>query len=251
MFDKMKVPMLKAFYCCRVQEDLKDKTNITNKVFFTKACAGQIDRKTNGTLLIQLRFDVKPLPVCAKSPQLPQPESGIISVPPPTILSFQSIGITQNLDDYTIQWFCNITNVLHGIDIDLTDKYLTDARLNWDEMNLYIDMLSKKLVYRLYGFLKLRITLQRSDLMPGRHCVWDSFKSKVIFFASIMILSGHIIQTEDLRFRKDDENILNTLNHFLNVNILDKSDDIDGYYVVVDTKRSIVIRSGAAASGMA
>ena len=66
-----------------------------------------------------------------------------------------------------------------------------------------------------------------------------------------MILSGHIIQAEDLRFRKDDENILNTLNHFKNVNILDKSDDIDGCYVVVDTKRSIVTRSGAETSGIA
>ena len=66
-----------------------------------------------------------------------------------------------------------------------------------------------------------------------------------------MILSGHIIQAEDLRFRKDDKSFLNTLNHFKNMNVLDKSDDIDGYYVVVDTKRSIVIRSGAAASGMA
>ena len=66
-----------------------------------------------------------------------------------------------------------------------------------------------------------------------------------------MILSGHIIQAEDLRFRKDDENILNTLNHFKNMNILDKSDDIDVYYVVVDNKRYIVIRSGAAASDIA
>ena len=102
MFDKLKVPMLKVFYCCRLQKDLKDKINIPNKGNMTKVCAWEINMKTNVPLLIQLYFDVKSLPVCAKNPQLPQPESGIISVHPPTILSFQTTDITQNLDDCTI-----------------------------------------------------------------------------------------------------------------------------------------------------
>ena len=77
MFDK-KVPMLKAFYYCQVQEDLKDKINIPNKGNVTKVCAGEIDRKINGPLLINLCFNARSLPVCAENPQLPQSESDII-----------------------------------------------------------------------------------------------------------------------------------------------------------------------------
>ena len=78
IFDKLKVPILKAFYCCQLQEYLTDKINIPNKRNMTNVCGGETDRKTNGPLLIQLCFDVKSLSVCAKNPQLSQPESGII-----------------------------------------------------------------------------------------------------------------------------------------------------------------------------
>ena len=63
MFEKAKVQELAAFYRCRVQEDLKQKMIMPNKGNAAKVRAGEIDRKTNGSLLIKLWYDVKSIPV--------------------------------------------------------------------------------------------------------------------------------------------------------------------------------------------
>ena len=42
---------------------------------------------------------------------------------------------------------------------------------NQHEVEQIVELLEKKLKYRLYGFLKFRLPLQRSDLLSGRHWV--------------------------------------------------------------------------------
>ena len=65
-----------------------------------------------------------------------------------------------------------------------------------------------------------------------------------------MILSGHIVDQNRLIYRTEDECLLNFVNSFQPFNIEDGNSECDGNYVVVDTKRSSVIRSGAAEVGI-
>ena len=97
---------------------------------------------------------------------------------------------------------------------------------------------------------KLRLPMSRTDLQVRRHWVWNSFKAKVKKISAIMILSGHIINFERLQFRLEDDNLLNFVNSFTTLSNSDDSQDCDGNYVVVDTTRSLVIRSGAAEVGI-
>ena len=52
-------------------------------------------------------------------------------------------------------------------------------KLIGSSVSLYAELLEKKLKYRLYGFLKFRLPLESSDLLPGRYWVWESFKAKI------------------------------------------------------------------------
>ena len=61
-----------------------------------------------------------------------------------------------------------------------------------------------------------------------------------------MILSGHIVEYDKLKYSLEDDNLLNFVNSFATIHLSDDSHNYDGNYVVVDTKRSTVIRSGAA-----
>ena len=68
-----------------------------------------------------------------------------------------------------------------------------------------------------------------------------------------MILSYHLADLDDLLTRDDNENLFNKINFFKDVQSMIQNSlksDFDGSYLCFDSKRQIVIRSGAAQSGM-
>ena len=65
-----------------------------------------------------------------------------------------------------------------------------------------------------------------------------------------MILNGHIVNQNKLIYRTEDESLFNCVTSFKTFDIHDANSECDGNYVVVDTERSSVIRSGAAEVGI-
>ena len=65
-----------------------------------------------------------------------------------------------------------------------------------------------------------------------------------------MIVSGRVIPYHQLQFRKEDEYLLRHISDFTICDINNKKEDRDGNYVVIDTTRNTIIRSGAAENGM-
>ena len=63
-----------------------------------------------------------------------------------------------------------------------------------------------------------------------------------------MILSGHIVDKTDLKYRSDDECILTARHRFLSVQSMEE--DYDGNYLSYDIKRNLHFRSGTAEVGM-
>lgn len=64
------------------------------------------------------------------------------------------------------------------------------------------------------------------------------------------ILSGHIVELNDLKLRNDNESILSNRSNFIAVqSILDES-DTNGNYIVYETKIHTYFRSGTTEVGM-
>ena len=67
------------------------------------------------------------------------------------------------------------------------------------------------------------------------------------------MLSYHLTDLDDLLTRDDNENLFNKIKFFKDVQSMIQNSlksDFDGSYLCFDSKRQIVIRSGAAQSGM-
>ena len=250
MFDKLKVPELTAFYRCRVQVDLKMKFACPAKGTVVKVRSGEVDKKTKGPLLIQCCHDVKSLPVIASDPVQSEVESTEIVITPPHVIDFLSENNALNFEVITNDWMKQVPNIFHLVMNAVTTEFVQHIDRDWESTLKYVDILSRKLVYRMYSFLKLRLPLKRTDLQPGRHWVWDSFKVKSKKIAAIMILNGHIVNQNKLIYRTEDESLFNCVTSFKTFDIHDANSECDGNYVVVDTERSSVIRSGAAEVGI-
>ena len=244
---KINVPLLSAFYRCRVQQDLTDKIVLPTKGSLEKIAAGEIDRKTNGPFLLQLCFDVRTLPLSAKKPIRIEVRTPVMEITPPTVVEFLSSVNEIDIDPVMIAWFENANKFF---EIKAFDMNMIENFGGWNKMMDYINILSNKLMFRLYGFVKLRLPLHRNDLMPGRHWVWASFRSKAKKIAALMILNGHIIDYDVMKFSNEREVLLSHVTKFTTLDLAEPSADIDGNYVVVDNKRAIVIRSGAAEVGI-
>ena len=250
MFEKQKAPALTAFYRCRVQVDLKEKFIVPIKGTLTKIRAGEIDKKTNGPFLIQCCFDVKTLPVIAIKPTVTQVNTPAFNVVPPHVIDYQSQLNSIEVEHISVKWVRKIPIEFEIVMDDNRNIFIDKLKENWVDVLRYVDILYKKLIYRLHNFLRLRLPMNRKDLFPGRHWVWDSFKVKARKIAAIMIVNGHIVDLGKLEYRNKDENLLNYVNSFSTLNPADEHSDLDGSYVVVDTTRSTVIRSGAAEVGI-
>ena len=244
---KINVPLLSAFYRCRTQRDLTDKIVLPTKGSLEKIAGGEIDRKTNGPFLLQLCFDVRTLPISAKKPIRIEVRTPVMEITPPTVVEFLSPANEIDVDPVMIAWFENANKFF---ETKACDMNMVENFGGWNKMADYINILSNKLMFRLYGFVKLRLPLHRNDLMPGRHWVWTSFKSKVKKIAALMILNGHIIDYDILKFSSEGEVLLSNVTKFTTLDLSEMSSDIDGNYVVVDKKRAAVIRSGAAEVGI-
>ena len=82
----------------------------------------------------------------------------------------------------------------------------------------------------------MRIPIYKTELMPGRHWIWDSFKAKLAKVSTIMILNGHILPRDILQFRSAEENLLNHVMAFDHVDVLNHDNDGTGVYIIVDKK---------------
>ena len=95
---------------------------------------------------------------------------------------------------------------------------------------------SNLLLNRLHGYLRTRIPLQRIELLTGRHWVWDSLVCNLKKICAMIILSGHIIDQKGFHCTKDDDCILKQRQNTIGVEHLDTKNDMDGNYLVFDTK---------------
>ena len=66
----------------------------------------------------------------------------------------------------------------------------------------------------------------------------------------MIILSNHIFEFEDLKYRNDEECLLCKRHTCISMGALDDDDDIDGDYLVYDMKRGLYCRSGMAEVGI-
>ena len=65
----------------------------------------------------------------------------------------------------------------------------------------------------------------------------------------MMILSKHIVEYDDLKYRNDDRCLLCNRHIYVSVTSLDDDDDMDGNYLVYEIKSGINFRSGMAEAG--
>ena len=66
----------------------------------------------------------------------------------------------------------------------------------------------------------------------------------------MMILSGYVVDQKDLQYINDDGCILKQRQNFIGVEHLDTKNNMDGNWLVFDTKRNVYIRRGMAEVGM-
>ena len=87
----------------------------------------------------------------------------------PTVINCQGNYNQQEVEQIISNWFIKSPNTLGIPSTYLTEKYIDEAKTNWGSVSLYVELLEKKLKHRLHDFLKIRLPLQRPDLLPGRH----------------------------------------------------------------------------------
>jgi len=75
------------------------------------------------------------------------------------------------------------------------------------------------LISRLLTFLSTRIPNNKMDLLPRYHWVWDSLKRSLKTIAMMMMVSKHIIEYDEVKYRKQDESLLTGRDNFTTANI--------------------------------
>ena len=97
-----------------------------------------------------------------------------MEITPLTVVEFLSTVNEVDVDPVQVPWSENSNKFFK---IKAYDINMIEYIGGWNRMSDYINVLSNKLIYRLYAFVKLRLPLHRNDLMPGGHWAWASFKS--------------------------------------------------------------------------
>ena len=122
--------------------------------------------------------DSKTLPIIGTIPVLQPVDLPTMLNKPPKLILFETC--TQNIvpEQIDLHWLndASITTTLTN-NIGRV-SYLEENRLDINGINQYATIGSNKLMNRLHPFLRTRIPVQRNDLLPGRHWVWDSFRIK-------------------------------------------------------------------------
>ena len=228
--------------------DLTKKKILPNKGNMEKIDTGEVDKKTNEPYLIQLAYNTISLPIIGEVPTLAPAVIPTMLIKPPTVIRFESNTKTCTVEQINLQWLDQIPICISSLSDLNRATELEEYRTNMTELDKYADLCSRKLLNRLSNFLRTRIPLQRIELLPGRHWVWNSLRSKLKKIACMMILSGHIVDYNDLKYRSDDECILTGRHMFLSVQSVEK--DYDGNYLSYELKRRLHFRSGTAEVGM-
>ena len=64
-----------------------------------------------------------------------------------------------------------------------------------------VKILSQRVIARVYRFVEYRVPRKQPKLYPGVHRVWDSFKYILPKICSVIILSGHTVESKELLLR--------------------------------------------------
>ena len=80
--------------------------------------------------------------------------------------------------------------------------------------------------------------------------VWNSLRIKLPKISALMILSNHIVEFENLKYRNNDECLLYKRKKFISLAALGDDDDMDGNYFVYDMKKRLYLRRGMSELGM-
>ena len=153
---------------------------------------------TNGPLLIQLAFNSRSLPIIGEIPTLAPIEISTMFYKPPTVILFESKSKNTIIESINLEWIDKMSQQISSLSELNRDEEREEYRTNIPHLDEYSDMCSTKILNRLSSFLRTRIPLNRIDLLPGRHWVWDSLRSKLKKISCIMIMSGHIVDQKDL-----------------------------------------------------
>ena len=158
MFEKIKAPLLSAFYKCRVLHDLKVKIPIPAKGNCKKINDGVLDKKTKGPFLIKLCHDIRNLHTIYETPEMPEKVTADMDIIPPYVVHFSTGQINTNTDDINNDWIQKVTSTLVNI-----DGRLRVERCN-ESLVTYSKELSVKLLSRIHLFLKTRLPVSKEEL---------------------------------------------------------------------------------------
>ena len=179
MFASLNVVMLSSFYKARYLNDLTQKLILPNKGTFEKVQYKEKDKKTNGPYLIQLSYDTKSLPVIGTIPVIKAIELPTMLVKPPTVVRFETSNKTIVQEHIDLKWLDDVSTSISSISNLVGVTYYDEHRRDMIEINQYATTCSDNLLKRLHPFLRTRIPLHRTDLLPGRHWVWNSLRMKL------------------------------------------------------------------------
>ena len=155
MFDTQKVSDLSTFYRYRIHEDLKKKIILPNKGTIAKVIDGELDRKANDTFLIKLWYDTNLLPGIAAIPEAPIIEVPAISILTPTFIDFYNDNHTFIINRVDEEWLLHARQCIVSIGTPSNDHA--------EFVLSHVSLCCKKIMSRLYGFLRTRIPLHRNS----------------------------------------------------------------------------------------
>ena len=115
---------------------------------------------------------MKALSIIAKEPEVTQVQIQSLAITPPDVINYNLEVDAMPVEGLTAQWLTgNVPLSFEFKNNELYDSMLLKMIEDWDNTVSYVDLLSKKLVYRMHGFLKLRLPMSRNDIHLGRHWV--------------------------------------------------------------------------------
>jgi hypothetical protein len=241
MFQGLTTRFLTAFVRVRLFDDVTAAWRVPNKG--TAATVNDKCKRTDGDLLIKLAFDLRTSKPKAKLPNLPPVAIPRRLIPAPSVVEFAS---TMKLERFvaTEEWCRKVYSCVKSINhlgTDSLDQHLGSI----DALNEKTQLMATKLLARLPSFLDRRIPASKPQLLPGRHWIWRSLCSKLMRVSAMMVLSNTV--ADELENRGSDESYLNLANHFQHA--VGDLANLDGSYVVEDSRRNEICRAGAAEMG--
>ena len=249
-FFRCNVSMLSAFYKVRMLHNLTDKLVLPKKGTIDEAVAGIIDKKSNGLLLLSLAFNIRRLPKIGTVPILPPMVIPEMFIKPPMVVTFESSCISAPKESIDVDWMLEVHDKVASLRQIGSYVYKVKYEEELESHIIHATTMSKKILKRLHPFLVIRLPQSKIELMPGIHWVWNSLRLKSLKLSMLMIMSGHVVDNNDINCRSDDESLLSNHHNFVNTASFNDTEDYDGSYIVLDGKRFSFIRAGAAATGM-